>query len=288
MNFLAQSLHIGLFTTLILGGSALSYAQSGQRDLEKIAPDRSTTTLDPRDIANQLVSPISDMVSVTGMWSWDQKIGVSNGHAQTLAIVPQIPIHLSNSDYFVVRPTFIGQYQNDVYGNTGSGLSNTMLETFYSRGLGDPNTGDGWGIGPFLVAPAGASGRYGSQQTGGGLDAAIQLSNGPLIYGILGHQSWSLGGLPTSGTQNNLFINPYFAYVASNRWTYNFELDSLYNYDAHRTQNIAVGSLSLLQMNNGLPISYQFSAKYNVGVIPGGPQGWGGMFSVSFLLPRLN
>lgn len=227
------------------------------------------------------------MLSVSGTWVWDQKIGGKNAHAQALEIIPLVPIALSHNDFLVIRPTFLAQKQSAVNGNSGTAMSNSMLETFYVQGIGDPKSGDGWGIGPAFVAPAGSSGHYGSQETGVGVNAAIQMSGGPWIYGILGRQTWGAGGLGNSGTQNNTFLNPYVAYQLTERMFLNFDLNTLYNYDVSRTQNMYLGSVTYIQLNTGwLPITYQLSAKYNGTSIPGGPQGWGALVSVTFLLPH--
>ena len=39
-------------------------------------------------------------------------------------------------------------------------------------------------------------------------------------------------------------------------------------------------------MTNGLPISYEIGARYNVTSMPGGAQGWGARASITFVFSK--
>lgn len=239
---------------------------------------------DAEAIAKKLADPIADMVTLPFEWNWAQKSGATGqGHAQTLTVQPVIPFNLSSTDAIIFRPIVTAEFQSSVSGNTGYGVRNVQLETFYA-----PQTGSSWiwGIGPYLSAPIASSGLYGSQQIGGGATGVILNQVGPWTYGLLVYQSWNLGGSAISGTQNNFYGNPFLSYVTDDAWTYYLGTESFYNYDAHRSQTPVIGTISKLVMMGHTPVSYELGARYNLSTVPGGPQGWGARASVTFVLSK--
>ena len=248
------------------------------------APEAAAGADAKTDIAKKLANPIANMVSVPFQWNWDQKTGKNGeGHDQTLLMQPVIPMGLSGGDTLIFRPIITAQMQSNVNGFSGTGMQGVQLETFYA-----PNTGSSliYGVGPYLVSPAGASGHFGSQQTGGGVTGVVLDRHGPWTYGVLAFNSWNLGGSAVSGTQNNLYWQPFLDYVTSDAWTFSINTQSVYNYDVHRTQNPVNAAISKLVVTNGLPISYSVGARYNVTSIPGGAQGWGARASITFVFSK--
>lgn len=234
------------------------------------------------DVAKQLTDPIADMVSIPVQWDWSQKTGMNGqGHAQTLTVQPVLPFNLPDSDQLIFRPIITAEFQSSVNGFSGYGFRNIQLETFYSPDIDSSWT---WGVGPYLAAPAGTSGMFGSQQTGGGLNAVLLNQTDAWTYGALVYRSWSLGGNPVSGTQNVLYYNPFISYVTPDAWTYGISSESVFSYDVRRTQNPIIISVSKLVMTGSMPISYEIDARYNATSIPGSPQGWGARASLTFVL----
>jgi hypothetical protein len=286
---------LAVAAALVLGGQVVC-AQQGNPIVIKEAVEAATQKEVPQqaepassadskaDIAKKLANPIANMISVPLQWNWDQKTGKNGqGHDQTLLVQPVIPMGLSGGDTLIFRPIVTAEMQSNVNGFSGTGMQGVQLETFYA-----PNTGSSviWGVGPYLASPAGSSGRFGSQQTGGGVTGVVLDRQGPWTYGVLAFNSWNLGGSAISGTQNNLYWQPFVAYVTSNAWTVSVNTQSVYNYDVHRTQNPVNAQLSKLVVTNGLPISYQIGARYNVTSMPGGAQGWGARASITFVFSK--
>ena len=164
--------------------------------------------VDKVDIAKKLANPIANMISVPLQYEFSRGVGVNQGGSeQTLLFQPVAPFDLGGGDTFIVRPIVAGAREVSVQNAAGQsfsgyGIANVTLESFYA-----PNTNSSWiwGIGPYAVSPSGNSGKFGSQQTGAGVTGVVLNRQGPWTYGLLAYQSWSMGGNPTFGTQNNLY-----------------------------------------------------------------------------------
>jgi len=237
---------------------------------------------DKFNLAKELANPVANLVSMPFQWEYNRGMGKDQAGAnQTLLFQPLIPFDLSGGDVFIVRPIIAGTRQMNVNGYSGYGMSNITLETFYA-----PYTGTSWlwGVGPYAVSPAGNSGQFGSQQTGAGITAHLINRQDGWTYGILGYQSWSVGGNPTYGTQNNLYAQPFVAYTTANSWTLSSNMEAQYNYDAHRTTNPLYVGVSKLEVFDGLPVEFSAGPMYYLNSIPGSPQGWGARAILTFVL----
>jgi hypothetical protein len=243
--------------------------------------------VDSVDIAKKLANPIANMISVPLQYEFSRGIGLNQGGSeQTLLFQPVAPFNLGGGDVFIVRPIVAGVRETSVEyapGKTfsGYGIASVTLESFYA-----PNTNSSWiwGIGPYAVSPSGNSGKFGSQQTGAGVTAVVLNRDGPWTYGLLGFQSWNVGGDPTYGTQNNLFGEPFVAYTTKNAWTFTSQMQAQYNYDARRTTNPLYVGVSKVQVFDGVPISFGAGPIYYVSNTPGGPSGWGGRATVTLVI----
>jgi len=235
-------------------------------------------TVDKVGIAKKLANPIANMISVPLQYEFSRGVGATQGGSeQTLLFQPVMPFNLGGGDTFIVRPIVAGVREVNVQGASGQpysgyGISSVTIESFYA-----PNTNSSWiwGIGPYAQSPSGNSGKFGSQQTALGATAVVLNRAGPWTYGLLGYQSWSVGGNPAFGTQNNLYGQPFIAYTNKDALTVTANMEALYNYDTRRTSNpLYVGASKLLVLG-GVPFSFGAGPMYYVSNTPGGPSGWG-------------
>ena len=234
--------------------------------------------IDKVGIAKKLANPIANMISVPLQYQFSRGVGANQGGSeQTLLFQPVMPFDLGGGDTFIVRPIVAGAREVSVQNASGQsfsgyGIASVTIESFYA-----PNTNSSWawGIGPYAQSPSGNSGKFGSQQTGLGATGAVLNRTGPWTYGLLGYQSWSVGGNPAFGTQNNLYGQPFIAYTTKDAVTVTANMEALYNYDTRRTSNpLYVGASKLLVLG-GIPFSFGAGPMYYVSNTPGGPSGWG-------------
>jgi hypothetical protein len=235
-------------------------------------------------IAKQLVNPIASLVSAPFQYNYSRGVGKNQaGSEQTLLFQPVVPFDLGGGDAFILRPIITGARETNVNGFSAYGVANVTIESFYA-----PNTGSSWiwGVGPYAVSPSGNSGYFGSQQTGAGVTGVVLNRDGPWTYGLLAYQSWSVGGNPTFGTQNNLYGQPFLAYTNKDAWTFTLETQAQYNYDAHRTTNPLYLGISKLEVFDKLPVQFSAGPTYYLSNAPGGPSGWGGRAVITFVFPK--
>jgi hypothetical protein len=235
-------------------------------------------------IAKQLANPIANLVSVPFQYNYSRGVGANQaGSEQTLLFQPVVPFNLGGGDTFILRPIVAGAREVNVNGFSAYGISNVTIESFYA-----PYTGSSWiwGVGPYAVSPSGNSGHFGSQQTGVGVTGVVLNRHGPWTYGLLAYQSWSVGGNPTFGTQNNLYGQPFVAYTTKDAWTFTVETQAQYNYDAHRTTNPLYAGVSKLEVFDRLPVQFSVGPTYYISNTPGGPSGWGGRATIIFVFPK--
>lgn len=243
--------------------------------------------VDSVDIAKKLSNPIANMISVPLQYEFSRGAGKNQGGSeQTLLFQPVAPFNLGGGDAFIVRPIVAGAREVSIQGANGQsfsgyGVASVTLESFYA-----PNTNSSWvwGIGPYAQSPSGNSGKFGSQQTGAGVTGVVLNRDGPWTYGLLGYQSWSVGGNPAFGTQNNLFGEPFLAYTTKDAWTISGNMEAQFNYDTRRTTNPLYIGVSKVEVFDGVPISFGAGPMYYMSNTPGGPSGWGARATVTVVI----
>jgi len=234
--------------------------------------------IDKVGIAKKLSNPIANMISAPLQYEFSRGVGATQGGSeQTLLFQPVVPFNLGGGDTFIVRPIVAGVREVSVQGPSGQpysgyGISSVTIESFYA-----PNTKSSWiwGLGPYAQSPSGNSGKFGSQQTALGATGVFLNRSGPWTYGLLGYQSWSVGGNPAFGTQNNLYAQPFIAHTNKEALTITVNMEALYNYDTRRTSNPLFVGASKLMVIGGVPFSFGAGPMYYVSNTPGGPSGWG-------------
>jgi hypothetical protein len=258
--------------------AALSISTAFAQEVKPGTAPGASGEIDKVGIAKKLANPIANMISVPLQYEFSRGVGRNQGGSeQTLLFQPVMPFDLGGGDTFIVRPIVAGAREVSIQGASGQpfsgyGIANVTIESFYA-----PNTNSTWiwGIGPYAQSPSGNSGKFGSQQTGLGVTGVVLNRAGPWTYGLLGYQSWEVGGNPAFGTQNNLYGQPFLAYTNKEALTITANMEALYNYDTRRTSNPLYVGASQLVVIGGVPFSFGAGPMYYVSNTPGGPSGWG-------------
>ena len=258
--------------------AALSISTAFAQEVKPGTAPAASGDIDKVGIAKKLANPIANMISVPLQYEFSRGVGRNQGGSeQTLLFQPVMPFNLGGGDTFIVRPIVAGVREVSVQGASGQpysgyGIANVTIESFYA-----PNTNSSWiwGVGPYAQSPSGNSGKFGSQQTGAGVTGVVLNRHGPWTYGLLGYQSWEVGGNPAFGTQNNLYGQPFLAYTNKEALTITANMEALYNYDTRRTSNPLYVGASKLTVIGGVPFSFSAGPMYYVSNTPGGPSGWG-------------
>ena len=290
MHIILKKHPLALLATALTGAAFAQEipARAGTIAAEKSgALAASKPAVDSVEIAKKLANPIANMISVPLQYEFSRGVGRNQGGSeQTVLFQPVMPFNLGGGDTFIVRPIVAGVREVSVQGASGQpfsgyGIASVTIESFYA-----PNTNSSWiwGVGPYAVSPSGNSGKFGSQQTGLGATAVVLNRAGPWTYGLLGYQSWSMGGNPAFGTQNNLYGQPFVAYTTKEALTYTVNMEALYNYDTRRTSNPLYAGASKLMVIGGVPFSFGAGPMYYVSNTPGGPSGWGARATATIVI----
>ena len=239
---------------------------------------------DAGELASKLTNPVADMISVPFQYNYDANIGTDKkGTSNSLVVQPVVPIKLNSNWNYIVRPVVTLQSLSNVNGYSGSGSGPVVVETFFS-----PRAASEFilGVGPVVSTPSLSGSRFGTAQTGVGVSAVGLWMKGPWTAGLLTYNTWNTGGSSTYGTANNLYYQPFVAYVTKNAWTFSLNTQSVFNWDVRRAENPMNATVSKLVKFGDTPVSFQVGARYYLSSMPGGPSGWGARASVTFLLPE--
>lgn len=243
-------------------------------------PEKASAT----DLAAKLTNPVADLISVPFQYNYDANIGVDKkGISNSLVVQPVVPIKLNNDWNYIVRPVMTFQTLSNVDGYSGTGAAPILVETFFSPRAASEYI---WGVGPILTTPALSGKNYGTSQTGAGVSAVGLMMKAPWSVGLLAYNTWSAGGEATYGTANNLFYQPFVSYVTKDAWTYSLNTQSTFNWDTRRAENPMNATVSKIVKFGETPVSLSVGARYYLSSVPGGPSGWGGRASVTFLFPK--
>jgi len=236
------------------------------------------------DIAAKLTNPVANLISVPFQFNYDRGIGADGkGSSTSYLFQPVVPIKLNPSWNYIVRPVITTATQNDVNGFSGTGVGPAVVETFFSPNTPGPFI---WGVGPVVSTPSMSGNNFGTAQTGAGVSAVGLYMKDSWTVGMLAYQTWSMGGSDVAGTANNTYWQPFVSYVTKNAWTYSLNTQSTFNWDARRAQNPMNATVSKLVFFDKMPVSFSVGARYYLSSVPGGPSGWGGRASVTFVFPK--
>ena len=178
-------------------------------------------------------------------------------------------------------------YQDDVFPGAGStfGLGDVLLSLFFSpmkSAIPDLT----WGVGPVTLLPTATDAQLGAEKWGLGPGLAGVAMKGPWTLGMLANHIWSVAGDGDRADLNNTFLQPFVAYTTPTSWTFSFQTETTYNWQAEQWSVPVNAAVSKLVKIGPLPVSLQAGAGYWVDSPDAGPEGFRFRLQANFVLPK--
>ncbi|MEW9838749.1 transporter, partial [Mesorhizobium marinum] len=238
------------------------------------------------DLAKQLSNPVASLISLPFQFNYDSGFGPDDGHRVTLNIQPVIPFELS-SDWNLISRTIIPViWQEDVAGPSGSqfGLGDTVQSLFLSPSAPGPG-GIIWGAGPVFMLPTSTDPLLGGDRWGAGPTGVVLKQSGPWTYGVLANHIWSFAGPDAAPDVNATFVQPFLTYTTDDAWTFAFNTESTYDWEAEQWSVPINFMVSKLVKFGEQPVSFQAGVRYWAESPDAGPDGLGFRGAVTLLFP---
>jgi len=273
-------------TLMLTGTIALAMPLAAQETVGPPAPapaEQAAASAD--DLAQQLQNPVASLIQVPIQTNLDFGIGPDDGFRITSNIQPVVPIPVNDKWNVISRTILPVIYQSDVTGPGQSefGLGDTVQSFFFSPKQVGAN-GIIWGAGPAFLLPTGTRNELTAKKWGAGPTGVVLKQAGPVTYGLLVSQIWSVAGSDARGDLSLGLAQPFLSYVTPDMVTYSAGADI--NYDWINDQATIPVNLGINKLIKGKqPLSIGGGVRYYLEKPAGGPD-WGVRISVALLFPQ--
>jgi hypothetical protein len=238
------------------------------------------------ELAKKLSNPISSLISVPLQYNYNQGIGDGDGEQNYINIQPVIPFSISE-DWNLISRTIVpvvnqgGFFPGDDY---RTGLGNITQSFFFSPKEPTAN-GLVWGIGPVLQIPT-ANNDIAPDQWGAGITGVALKQSGGWTVGMLANHVWSISDEDEFGETSATFVQPFIGYTTKTATSFGINTEAQYDWIAEEWSvpiNLTIGQIIKA---GGKPLQLTGGVRYWADSPPGGPEGWGARFVVTFLFPK--
>lgn len=273
----------------IVGAVPLSLSHAEDLPHDHDAALHATDTVSTaHEAAYRLGDPIPNVISLPFQLNYDRGYGKDGeGRRFTGKMQPVVPIRLGEKYVYYVRTVVPYEWKSDGDGEgyDVDGFGVPLIETFLSSTIGERNE---FRIGPFLSPPALSGSRFGTQQTGAGVSWLGIMRPDDWAIGILGYQSFAIGGSDTGGTATSTYLQPFISYITQDAWTYSVNLESTTSWNPTSTSLPLNLTISKAIMVGDLPVSFAVAGRHYLASSDDGASGFGGRAQVTVVLPRWN
>lgn len=237
------------------------------------------------ELAQQLSNPVAALISVPFQLNHDGNIGADDsGSRWIMNLQPVVPFSLGN-DWNLISRTIVPLVSTDgipLGAGTQTGIGDTVQSFFFSPKV--PTAGGWiWGAGPVFVLPTATDDRFGTGEWGVGATGVALRQQGPWTYGALANHIVDVGG---DVDINSTFVQPFVTYTTPTAWTFALNSEATYDWESKQWSVPVNAVVSKVVTLGGQPVSLGAGVRYWAESAPGGPEGWGARFVVTFLFPR--
>jgi hypothetical protein len=241
---------------------------------------------DTAELAKQLSNPVASLVSVPFQFNWEQNVGPSDLTRFILNVQPVMPFSVNEDVNLIVRiiAPLISQPPLVVDGEPTFGIGDLTTSFFVSPTKSKRMI---WGAGPVFVLPSTSEPTLGSGKWSAGPTLVALKQAGPWTVGALWNQVWSFSGDATRADVNQMFLQPFVSYQATQTVTLTAQSETSANWKVDDDRwtvpiNVVVSKLSSF---GTFPASYQLG----FGAFPVHPEigpSWKIRAAIVILLPR--
>jgi hypothetical protein len=140
-------------------------------------------------------------------------------------------------------------------------------------------------VGPVLLSPT-ATDDISTDQWGAGITGVALKQSGPLTYGALGNQIWSISGDDEDGDISATFLQPFLSYTTPKATSFTLNTESTYDW-VNEEWSVPINALVGQVVKIGhRPVQFSLGARYWADAPEGGPEGWGARLQVTLLFPK--
>lgn len=194
---------------------------------------------DRAEFARKLQNPIAYLSVVPFQNDFHEDIGVQNeGHQYELKIQPVIPVPLSPTWNLLHRLTLPLVSNHNVLGNYQTGFGDMQYSAFFSPT--PAKTGENWGVGPAFQFPTATEDALGAKKWATGPTGIALVQEGPMTYGILLRQLWSVAGSSDRPSISQFYFQPFFAMTDETALTLALSIEDTHDWRSDQNLGYAI------------------------------------------------
>ncbi|MGJ8671527.1 transporter [Rubritalea sp.] len=282
VNFKVTCLSLG---GVVFGLSAGSLVAEEANNNSAVASSGAVTE-SADELSKKLANPVASMISVPFQSNFDFGAGPEgDGFQYKLNIQPVIPFSVSKDWNVITRTILPFITQDNVVGSSSqTGISDLSVSMWLSPK--DP-TPSGWilGVGPTFLLPTGDAPFLSTEKWSAGATGIALKQEGKWTYGALVSQAWSYAGNDNRDSVNQLFLQPFLAYLPGGGLTYSLNAESTYDFVGDQWTIPFNAMVSKMVKIGDLPTQWQLGARYYADKPENGPE-WGLRLGITLLFPN--
>lgn len=272
------------FSTMVLAEDSTD--AEANVEVEQSTSSAAKESSQAKDLAQNAVNPLTTTITVPIQFEYNENIGIDDeGTRSTVFVQPIIPFEISEDWNLITRTIVPFMKQDDIFPGAGSqsGIGDISESLFFSP---DYLVG-GWtvGFGPYLQFDTATDDYLGFEEHGVGASFIALQVDGPLLYGFLANQVYSVEG-HVGGTYSNTFIQPFVDYTTDGGLTWELTSESNYNWNTEEWSVPVTLTASQFFMIGEQPILIGGGVKYWLESTESDPEGISLNLNLYLLFPK--